>query len=179
MEDYISNLRVKFDHRHPAKPHHSLYKHAPIVYSAKVQYASGPDYNPPLYASVILRIKSIVGALLFYARAVDNKLLFALSELGQQQTSATEAANDAINQLLDYLATYLAAGITFSTRVMVLAGHSDTAYLNVSKNRSQAGAHIMLSEDVPVPRYNGPVLTIAKIIKCVMSSAAESELAGL
>ena len=37
----------------------------------------------------------------------------------------------------------------------------------------------MLSEDVPVPKYNGPVLTIAKIIKCVMSSAAEAELAGL
>ena len=37
----------------------------------------------------------------------------------------------------------------------------------------------MLSEDVPVPRYNGPILTIAKIIKCVMSSAAEYELAGL
>ena len=37
----------------------------------------------------------------------------------------------------------------------------------------------MLSEDVPVPKYNGPVLTIAQIIKCVMSSAAEAELAGL
>ena len=37
----------------------------------------------------------------------------------------------------------------------------------------------MLSEDVPVTSLNGPVLTIAQIIKFVMSSAAEAELAGL
>ena len=37
----------------------------------------------------------------------------------------------------------------------------------------------MLSENVPAPTYNGPVLTVAQIIKNVMSSAAEAELAGL
>jgi hypothetical protein len=37
----------------------------------------------------------------------------------------------------------------------------------------------MLSEDVPAPSYNGPVLTVAQIIKSVMSSAAEAELGGL
>ena len=36
----------------------------------------------------------------------------------------------------------------------------------------------MVYEDVPVPSLNGPVLTIAQIIKNVMSSAAEAELAG-
>ena len=48
---------------------------------------------------------------------------------------------------------------------MILAGHADAAYLNVSKARSRAGAYIMLSEHVPVPAYNGLVLTIAQIIK--------------
>ena len=37
----------------------------------------------------------------------------------------------------------------------------------------------MLSENVLAPTYNGPVLTVAQIIKNVMSSAAEAELAGL
>ena len=37
----------------------------------------------------------------------------------------------------------------------------------------------MLSEDDPVPGINSPVLTIAQIIKFLMSSAAEAELAGL
>ena len=62
---------------------------------------------------------------------------------------------------------------------MVLSAHSDSAYLNVSKTRSHAGAHIMMSKDVPVSKYNGPILTIAKIIKCAMSSSAEAELAGI
>ena len=47
MEDYIVNLRVKFEHTQPAKPQHSPYKHAPILYSAKIQYAAGPNESPP------------------------------------------------------------------------------------------------------------------------------------
>ena len=62
---------------------------------------------------------------------------------------------------------------------MVLATHSDATYLNVRKSCSQAGAYIMLLEDVPVPPHNGPMLMIAQIIKFVMLSAAEAELAGL
>ena len=62
---------------------------------------------------------------------------------------------------------------------MILSAHSDAAYLNVPRARSCAGTHIMLSENTPVPSLNGPVLTIAQIIKNVMSSAAEAELSGL
>ena len=62
---------------------------------------------------------------------------------------------------------------------MILAAHSDAAYLNVSRSRSHSGAHIMLSENTPVPSINGPVLTISQIIKNVMSSTAEAELSGL
>ena len=103
----------------------------------------------------------------------------ALSELGQKQASAKEATNDAITQLLDYVATYPSDGISYRSSGMVLSAHSDAAYLNVTKDRSRAGAHIMLSKKVPAPTYNGPVLTVAQIIKNVMSSAAEAELAGL
>jgi hypothetical protein len=62
---------------------------------------------------------------------------------------------------------------------MILAAHSNAAYLNVSKARSRAGAHIMLSEDIPIPAFNSPILTLSQIIKFVASSAAEAELAGL
>ena len=110
---------------------------------------------------------------------MDNKLLVALSKLDQQQAAVTEATNDATAQLLDFVATYPADDITYRASGMVLSAHSDAAYLNVSKAGSRAGAHIMLSEDVPVPSYYGPVLTVTQIIKCVMSSAAEAELGGL
>ena len=69
--------------------------------------------------------------------------------------------------------------MTFCASAKVLASHSDATYPNVRKARSQSGKYNMLYEDVPVPSYNGPVINISKIIKCVMSSAAKSELAGL
>ena len=56
-------------------------------------------------AAVILRVQSIIGAIIYYPRDVENKLLVALSELGQHQAMATEATNDAIHQILDYIAT--------------------------------------------------------------------------
>ena len=62
---------------------------------------------------------------------------------------------------------------------MILSAHLYAAYLNVTKARIRAGAHIILSEDVPVPTYNSPILIIAQIIRNVMSSASESEMAGI
>jgi hypothetical protein len=62
---------------------------------------------------------------------------------------------------------------------MVLAIHSDALYLSEPKARSRAGGHFFCSEDVPDPPDNGAVHTVAKIIKAVMSSAAEAELGGL
>ena len=78
-------------------------------------------------------------------------MLVALSELGQQQASATESTNDANTQLLDYVATYPSDGISYRSSGMVLSAHSDAAYLNVTKARSRAGAHIMLPENAPAP----------------------------
>ena len=62
---------------------------------------------------------------------------------------------------------------------MILAAHSDASYLTEVGSRSRAGAHIFLSENDPIPRHNMPILTISQIIKYVMASAAEAELAAL
>ncbi len=51
--------------------------------------------------------------------------------------------------------------------------------LTVTGSRSRAGAHIFLSEDDPIPRDNGPVLSISQILKFVLASVAEAELAAL
>ena len=62
---------------------------------------------------------------------------------------------------------------------MILSAHSNTVYINVPCPCSRAGAHIMLSENTPVPSINRPVLKISQIIKNVMSSATEAKLSGL
>jgi hypothetical protein len=61
----------------------------------------------------------------------------------------------------------------------VLAIHSDASYLSKPKAQSRASGHFFLSENDQDPRDNGSVHTVAKIIKAVMSSAAEAELRGL
>ena len=62
---------------------------------------------------------------------------------------------------------------------MVLATHIDAGFQNESKGCSQAGAHVFLDEHEPVPHWNGPILTIAQVIKFVMSSAAKAELGAI
>jgi hypothetical protein len=48
-----------------------------------------------------------------------------------------------------------------------------------SMRPTPAAEHIFFSENDPFPRFNGAILSIAQIIKFVMASAAESELAAL
>ena len=81
--------------------------------------------------------------------------------------------------LLDYVATYPNNGIVCRASNMILCAHADAGFLNESISRSRAGTHIFLSENDPFPRFNGAILSIAQIIKFVMVSASEAELAAL
>ena len=105
-----------------------------------------------------------MGALLYYAHTVDNKLLVALSTIGGQLAAATEKTNEAINQLLDYCATYPNDNIVYRSSDMILCAHLDAGFHNESRGRSRARAHMFLVEDEPIPKWNGPVLTIAQIM---------------
>ena len=87
--------------------------------------------------------------------------------------------NKAIHQLLDYCTTYPDNGILYRSSNMVLAAHSDAGFVNETKSRSRAGAHIFLSENDSIPRWNDPVLVIAQIMKYVVSSAAEAKMTAL
>ena len=179
MNGYIADVLLKYGHQMPRKPQHSPHKHREIIYGAKLQLIPDDDTSPALNDAGIKRIQGIVGSLLYYARAVDNKLLVALSAISSQQAAATENTATAATQLLDYVATYPSDGITYRASSMILAAHSDASFLTEPGSRSRAGAFIFLSEDDPIPRINGPILTMATIIKFVMASASESELAAL
>jgi hypothetical protein len=83
-----------------------------------------------------------------------------------------------VHTLLDYVTMYPNDGTVYRANAMVLCAHVDAGYLNKTKSQSRAGAHIYLSEDNPIPRFNGAVLTIASIIKYFMALATEAELAA-
>ena len=77
------------------------------------------------------------------------------------------------------MATHPDAVLTFNASSMVLNVHSDASYLTEPKERSRAGGHFFMSENNQDPKNNGAVLNIAKIIKRVISSAAEAEIGAL
>ena len=62
---------------------------------------------------------------------------------------------------------------------MILAVHSDASYLSEPKARSRAGGHFFLSNNAEMPPNNGAILNLAHVIKNVMASATEAELAAL
>ena len=120
-----------------------------------------------------------MGALLWISRAVNKKLSVALSAICSQQASSTEDINKAIHQLLDYCATYPDYGILYRSSDMILSGHSDAGFNNKTMELNRADAHIFLSENESIPRWNGPILTIAQIMKYFVSLSAEAELTAL
>ena len=82
-------------------------------------------------------------------------------------------------QLLNYIALQEDAIITYNASDMILATHSDTSYLSKPQACSRAGGHFSLSASADIPPNNGAILNIAHIIKHVMASATEAELATL
>jgi hypothetical protein len=62
---------------------------------------------------------------------------------------------------------------------MILAVHSNAGYYNKKKSHSQAGGHCFLMNNDEHLSNNGTILTVATIIKAVMSSVAEAKLRAL
>ena len=106
-------------------------------------------------------------------------MLPALGSIATQQANPTENTMKKVKQFLNYAATHPDVIVTYRASDMVIAVHSDASYLSESKARNRAGGHFFMSEDDDEPRNNGAVLTVAQIIKAVMTSAAEAELGGL
>jgi hypothetical protein len=180
MIGYINDIRTRFGNPDPKKKKNSPHLHHEIIYGAKQQYATNDvDTSPPLDATGIKWCQCEIGCLLYYARAVDNKLLMTLSAIGASQASATENTRNEINKLLNYCAAYPADGITYRASNMVLAAHSSASFLSKPKSRSRSGGHIFLSEDDPIPHNNGPLLYIARVTRSVCSSALEAEMGAL
>ena len=114
MNGYIAKVLLKYGQPSPKKPQLSPHKHREVIYGAKEQLAPKYDTTLPLDSQKTKRVQGTVGALLYYARSVDIKLLVGLSAIGSQQASATKHTNEAIDKILDYCATYPSDGISIA-----------------------------------------------------------------
>jgi hypothetical protein len=80
---------------------------------------------------------------------------------------------------MDYASTHPDAIVTYHVSDMVLAGFSNALYLSESKAHSRAGRHFFMSNNTAKPPNNVAILTIAQIIKAVISSATEADVGAL
>eukprot|EP00804_Cyclotella_cryptica_P013525 CCRYP_017242-RA/>CCRYP_017242-RA protein AED:0.41 eAED:0.41 QI:0/0/0/1/0/0/5/0/589 len=137
------------------------------------------DASGPLDSAGQKRIQQIVGALLYYARAVDNTILLSLSAIASEQAHPTQLTHQRCQQLLDYCASHPNAIVRFTASDMILNIHSDASYLSETKARGRIAGHFFLGsvpvDDKPIT-LNGAIYVFCGILKFVVASAAEAEL---
>jgi hypothetical protein len=176
-----------FQHPTPSHSEDAPHDWSQPIYGAKVQYTELPDTTAILPLPAITQIQQIIGTLMYYSIAVDPTMLIALGTIAANQSNATELTAKAVVHLLNYAASHPDATIRYTANEMILYNHSDGSYLSAPHARSRTGGHYFLS-DKPVnptkapveqPKQNGPLHTACQILRNIIASAAEAEVASL
>ena len=155
MPGYVKKVLQRFNHKVPTKPQHSPYNAQPKKYGTSAQDPLPEDTTDLLGEKGVTRIQQIVGAVLYYARAINDTALVSLSTISSEQTEATVATDDKANQLLAYLATHPNATVRYYTSDMVLNIHSDASYLGETCAPSRVAGMYFLGS---VPKPNKPIV---------------------
>ena len=182
MLEYIKKLLTRLNPPLPRRPVHAPHAWNTPVYGRHTQSGIDDDTSTLLPDGEIVKIQSIVGALLYYTRAVDPTMHSGLNEVSITQAKPTQQTLAKCLRLLDYVATHPNATIRFHASDMILNIDSDVAYLVLPRARSRLAGHFFLSSDASPTRQappNGPILTKCRTIKHVVSSAAEAGIAAL
>jgi hypothetical protein len=182
MPNYVTKALQQFEHQTPTEPQHEPHPPKTIQYGAKVQFTDDPDTSPLIAPDRVKRLQQIVGTFLYYARAIDSTMLVALGTLASAQTKATLHTEKLITHFLNYAATNPEATVRYHSSNMILNIHSDASYLSEPQARSQAEGIFYMSavptKSDPIPRLNGAVHLTIKIMKNVLASVAEAEVAA-
>jgi hypothetical protein len=117
-------------------------------------------------------------------------MLTAIGSIAMQQASAMQATMQATTQLLNCCATHPEATVRYIASDMVLHVESDASYITALKAQScAAGYHFLSSRpqdptkppgpNDPPPPSNGAINVLCSIMREIVASAAEAELAAL
>ena len=184
MNKFVTKTLRKLLHSPSPRKQHAPHQWQLPVYGQNRQFAPTPDSSPVLDAKGIKHVQRVVGSFLYYARAIDNTIITALNEIASMQAHPTQKTNDKIKMLLDYLHTHPNARIRFYASDMILYVDSDAAYLVADKAKSRIAGYYYCSnrhsnKKSPNPPLNGPIHIECKLLRHVVTSAAEAETAGL
>jgi hypothetical protein len=179
MPGYVQRALKLFQHIIRTKTQNQPFPHTAIKYGAKIQYAKQESTAPPVNPAEKKISQKVCGKFLFYGRAIDSTVLTPISAIASQSANQIKEMLAHTNQLLDYLATQEDAVLTYNRSEMIMAVHSDASYLCKPKAKSRAGGHCFMFANAEIPPNSGTILNIAHIIRHVMTSATEAELAAL
>jgi hypothetical protein len=137
--------------------------------------------SPALSDKDVNKLQQLTGTLLYYARAVDPTLNMPINLLASEQSNATEVTADKVIKLLNYCNTHRETKIRYHASDMILHINSDASYLSENEAKSRAGGFFNMGSDIKTDKKltNGAILIISKVLKNVMSLAAEAEIGAV
>jgi hypothetical protein len=135
MPGYLEKALARF-RLHYLLPSHraarSPGRYIPPNCGSKLPQLASEDPTDFLSPEQKKEIQAIVGAILYYARAVDHTLLPIANEIASQQAAPTQAVLKAANRVLSYCAAHLNNATTYHSYDMILHGLADASYLSPS-----------------------------------------------
>jgi hypothetical protein len=181
MPGYIKAALHKYQHAAPARSEHAPHTWNPPLYGAKTQFVDDKTTSPALSDKDVNKLQQLTGTLLYYARAVDPALIMPINVLASEQSNATEVTADKVIKLLNYCNTHPETKIRYHASDMILHIHSDASYLSENEAKSRSGGFFYMGRNTTTDKKltNGAILIISKVLKQVMSSAAEAEIGAV
>ena len=183
MPGYVKSALLKFQREANTKHQYAPHRRNQPTYGAKTQY-DDTDKADLVEKKSTLYVQQVCGTFLYYAIAVDQKMLAALNDISAAQDHATTTTMGDIVCLLNYAATHPDVTIHYHTRDMILHVASDASYICEERAHSHAGGHFFLADRLvengdklpTLPTKNCAIHTLCQIIKTVMSSTADAEI---
>jgi hypothetical protein len=104
-----------------------------------------------------------------------------INVLASEQSNATEVTADKFIKLLNYCNTHPETKIRYHASAMILHIHSDASYVSENEAKSRKGGFFYMGNNKKTNKRltNGAILIISKVLKHVMSSAAEAEIGAV
>jgi hypothetical protein len=137
--------------------------------------------SPALSDKDVNKLQQLTGILLYYDRAADPTLIMPINVLAPEQSKATEVTADKVIKLLIYCNTHPETKIRRHASAMILHIHSDASYLSENGSKSRSGGFFYMGSGTKTDKNltNGAIMIISKVLKRVMSSAAEAEIGAV
>ena len=132
MPSYVNKSLHQFHYILKGCKEYSPYTCAPIHYGQKIQYADPLDTAEYLSDKETNLVQQVWGTFLYYAIAINDTILPALSYISSEQSKATINTSKQVDKLLNYLASNTQAEIQYRASGMKLSIHSDASYLSVA-----------------------------------------------